>query len=55
MFKPVPDPNGSFSSSIPSPVIYQANQEVLNVMEANGEPRKRKLYKKISDTLYEPR
>ena len=40
-----------FHLSISPPVIHQVNQEVLNVMEANGELGKRKTYNKISDTL----
>ena len=30
---------------------HQANQEILDVMEANSKPGKRKMHKKISDTL----
>ena len=50
-FYALSDPSVSLSSSIPPPATHQANQVVLNVMEANDEPGKRKTYKKISDTL----
>ena len=55
-FKPiqkVPDPNGPLSSLVLTPVIQQANIEVLNIVEktTQGNAGKRKPYKKISDTL----
>ena len=52
-FKPVrklPDPNGDLSTIIPPSVIREANKEVAMAVEAT-EDRKRKPYKKISDSL----
>ena len=54
-FKPiqkVPDPNGPLSSLVPTPIIQQANIEVLNIVEktTQGNGGKRKPYKKISDS-----
>ena len=52
-FKPVrklPDPNGDLSTTIPPSAIREANKEVVMAVEAT-EGRKRKPYKKISDSL----
>ena len=52
-FKPVkkfPDPNGDLSAIALAAAIREANKEVAKVMEA-AKCRKRKLYKKITDSL----
>ena len=52
-FRPVkkfPDPNGDLSAIVLPAAIREVNKEVAKVMEA-AECRKRKSYKKISDSL----
>ena len=57
-FKPihiVPNLKGSLSLMVRPSVIHQANQEVISIIEKTpqqGNGRKRKPYKKISDTLW---